>query len=130
MIIRVVFKLNKQLGYDNIGFDYKGYENAEVGDIVVVNTRYGYGIAKVVAIDVKDSQFAESDLREVKTIVESAAAQRQEVERKAQIKELAKTIRRNNLENQIKNLGLTEVQMTLVKEMTDDELKDFLIYLQ
>lgn len=130
MIIRVVFKLNKQVGYDNIGFDYKGYENAEVGDIVVVDTRYGYGIAKVVAIDIKDSQFAESDLREVKTIVESAAAQRQEVERKAQIKELAKTIRRNNLENQIKNLGLTEVQMTLVKEMTDDELKDFLIYLQ
>ena len=130
MIIRVVFKLNKQLGYDNIGFDYKGYENAEVGDIVVVNTRYGYGIAKVIAIDVKDSQFTENDLREIKTIIESAAAQRQEAERKAQIKELAKTILRNNLENQIKNLGLTEAQMTLVKEMTDDELKDFLIYLQ
>ena len=46
-MIRVVFKLNKQNGFDNTSFVYADYEGVLVGDIVVVNTRYGYAVAKV-----------------------------------------------------------------------------------
>lgn len=124
MKIRVAFKLNKSEGYDNNTFTYVGYDGVEVNDIVVVNTRYGYAIAKVVEVDVNDD-FNEDNLATVEKVIETAEYQRQEQEKQDQYNNLIKKIKRNQIETALLNLTTTAAEQDLIKNMTDKEIKTF-----
>ena len=125
MKIRVVFKLNKSEGYDNNhAFTYVGYDGVEVNDIVVVNTRYGYAIAKVVEVDVNDD-FNEDNLATVEKVIETAEYQRQEQAKKDVYNQLVQKIKRTQMEKALLALGLENKEQDLIKAMTDTELKTF-----
>ena len=125
MKIRVAFKLNKSEGYDNNNtFTYVGYDGVEVNDIVVVNTRYGYAIAKVVEVDVNDD-FNEDNLATVEKVIETAEYQRQEQAKKDTYNQLVQKIKRTQMEKALLALGLESKEQDLIKAMTDTELKIF-----
>ena len=126
MKIKVVFKLNKNEGYDNTKFVYTGYDGVEVNDIVVVNTRYGYAIAKVTDVDVQDEVFFdETKLATVEKIIESAEMQRKEQAKKDAYNQLVQKIKRTQMEKVLLSLGLDSEEQNLIKGMTDIELKTF-----
>ena len=126
MKIKVVFKLNKNEGYDSMKFVYAGYEGVEVNDIVVVNTRYGYAIAKVTDVDVQDEVFFdETKLATVEKVIESAEKQRQEQAKKDAYNQLVQKIKRTQMEKALLALGLESKEQDLIKAMTDIELKTF-----
>ena len=125
MKIKVIFKLNKSEGYDeNNAFTYAGYDGVEVNDIVVVNTRYGYAIAKVVEVDVNDN-FNEDNLATVEKVIETAEYQRKEQEKQEQYNNLIKKIKRNQIETALLSLTATAAEQDLIKNMTDKEIKTF-----
>lgn len=126
MKIKVVFKLNKTNGYDEDNkFTYAGYEGVEVNDIVVVNTRYGYAIAKVVEVDVEDERFSEENLATVKEVVETAETQRAEQEKKDSYNRLVKKIKREQMETALLTLTKDAAEQDLIKGMSEQDLKTF-----
>lgn len=122
-MIKVVFKGQKSLEFDDQEFTYKGYENAEVGDIVVANTRYGYAIAKVV--EVVDTDNEDKYNATIETVIKSMAEQRKETERKEIQKALAKKVRRMQILHSLERLDFDKEDMNIIEDMTDDELKLF-----
>lgn len=122
-MIKVVFKGQKSLEFDDQEFTYKGYENAEVGDIVVANTRYGYAIAKVV--EVIDTDNEDKYNATIETVIKSMAEQRKETERKEIQKALAKKVRRMQILHSLERLAFDAEDMNIIEDMTDDELKLF-----
>lgn len=122
-MIKVVFKGQKSLEFDDQEFTYKGYENAEVGDIVVANTRYGYAIAKVV--EVVDIDNEDKYNATIETVIKSMAEQRKETERKEIQKALAKKVRRMQILHSLERLDFDKEDMNIIEDMTDDELKLF-----
>lgn len=122
-MIKVVFKGQKSLEFDDQEFTYKGYENAEVGDIVVANTRYGYAIAKVV--EVVDTDNEDKYNATIETVIKSMADQRKEIERKEIQKALAKKVRRMQILHSLERLAFDAKDMNIIEDMTDDELKLF-----
>lgn len=122
-MIKVVFKGQKSLEFDDQEFTYKGYENAEVGDIVVANTRYGYAIAKVV--EVVDTDNEDKYNATIETVIKSMADQRKETERKEIQKALAKKVRRMQILHSLERLAFDAEDMNIIEDMTDDELKLF-----
>lgn len=126
MKIKVVFKLSKASGYDEDNkFTYAGYEGVEVNDIVVVNTRYGYAIAKVVEVDVEDERFSEENLATVKEVVETAETQRAEQEKKDSYNRLVKKIKREQMETALLTLTKDAAEQDLIKGMSEQDLKTF-----
>lgn len=126
MKIKVVFKLSKTNGYDEDNkFTYAGYEGVEVNDIVVVNTRYGYAIAKVVEVDVEDERFSEENLATVKEVVETAETQRAEQEKKDSYNRLVKKIKREQMETALLTLTKDAAEQDLIKGMSEQDLKTF-----
>ena len=124
-MIKVVFKKEREKGFNDTEFTYASYHNAEIGDIVVVETRYGYAIAKVTAINVVDERFDEDNLSIVKSVIESAAEQRIAQDRLNAQKALIKKIRRARIVNSIARLNMDVEDMTIIDNMTDDELSNF-----
>ena len=124
-MIKVVFKLNKQNGYDTSSFTYADYINAEVDDIVVVETRYGYAIAKVTEINVNDNRFDEDSLAQIKTVVKSAAEQRNEQKRLNRQKNLITRMRRTKILDALTKMNFEENDKNIINTMTDKELDDF-----
>lgn len=124
-MIKVVFKLSKQKGFDTDEFTYKSYTGNEVGDIIVVNTRYGYAIAKVVAIDIYDSQFNEDNLAQVVCTVYSAAQARAEQTRKDMQELLITNIKKRKARETIEAMNLSADEMKIVNDMNDTELIAF-----
>ena len=124
-MIKVVFKLNKQNGYDTDAFTYADYVNAEVGDIVVAETRYGYAIAKVIEINVNDNRFDEDSLAQIKTIIESAAEQRNEQERINRQKNLITRMRRTKILDALTKMNFEDSDKNIINTMTDKELDNF-----
>ena len=124
-MIKVVFKLSKQKGFDTDEFTYKSYIGNEVGDIIVVNTRYGYAIAKVVAIDIYDSQFNEDYLSQVVCTVYSAAQARAEQTRKDMQELLITNIKKRKARETIEAMNLSADEMKIVNDMNDTELIAF-----
>lgn len=126
MKIRVIFKMSKSEGYDeNNKFTYLGYEGVEVNDIVVVNTRYGYAIAKVVEVDVTDDRFDENNLATIKEVIETAKEQKEKQNRKDELNTLVKKIKRNQIETALLSIIKGEAEQKLVKNMTDEEIRTF-----
>lgn len=124
-MIKVLFKKNKSIGWEDTEFTYASYPHAEVGDIVVVQTRYGYGVAYVVDVDVHDERFNEDNLAKVKVVIESAAEQRKEQDRINAQKALAKKIRRMQMMHSLERLNFDNEDKHIIEDMTDDELEIF-----
>lgn len=122
-MVKVVFKGQKSLEFDEQEFTYKGYKNAEVGDIVVANTRYGYAIAKVVEVGNDDSDDRYNAT--IETVIKSMAEQRKETARKEIQKALAKKVRRMQILHSLERLAFDKEDMGIIEDMTDDELKLF-----
>ena len=125
-MIRVVFKLNKQNGFGNTPFTYADYEGVSIGDIVVVNTRYGYAVAKVVEVGCYDETYDGSSLATVKCIIEGKAERDAIQARKDKLNALVKEVKRNQVAKAIGALGLGAESEDLIKSMSEDELKIFL----
>ena len=125
-MIKVVFKCNKYAGYEDDRYTYADYENAQVGDIVVANTRYGFAIAKVVETGVRDERFNASNLATVYKVIKSADEIRQEISKIKRIEALKQKIKRNNILKRIEAAGVDEEDMALIKELNDNELDNFL----
>lgn len=121
-MIKVVFKDQKSLCFDEQEFIYKGYENAEVGDIVVANTRYGYAIAKVVEVIETDNDDRYNAT--IETVIKSMAEQRKDVERREIQKTLMAKIRRARIEKLLETY-LDEKDFSIINDMTDRELEGF-----
>ena len=126
-MIKVVFKNDREEGYGLTEFTYSNYPNAQVNDIVVVNTRYGFAIAKVVKIDIEDERFSSNNLATVYKVIKSADEIKQEIEKIEKIEKLKQKIKRNKMLKHIEAAGIDEEEMELIKELTDDELNSFLI---
>lgn len=122
-MVKVVFKGQKSLEFDDQEFTYKGYENAEIGDIVVANTRYGFAIAKVVEVGENDNEDKYNVT--IETVIKSMAEQRKEIERKEIQKALAKKVRRMQILHNLERLEFDKEDMNIIEDMTDDELKLF-----
>lgn len=124
-MIRVVFKLNKQNGYDTDSFTYADYAKAEVNDIVVAETRYGYAIAKVVETNVNDDRFSEDSLAQIKFVIESAAEQREKQERINRQKSLITRMRRTKILDALNKMNFEQNDKDIINVMTDRELDQF-----
>lgn len=125
-MIKLVFKENSIRGdWGDKEFVYAEYKNAEVGDIVAAETRYGNALAKVVAVGVIDERFKEDNLAKVKTVIESATEQRMKQQRIDSQKKLLKKVRRAKILLSLKKLNLTAEDEAIVNDMTDEELETF-----
>ena len=124
-MIKVVFKLDKQNDFDDVPFTYVGYAGAEVNDIVVVETRYGYAIAKVIEANVNDNRFNEENLKSIKSIVESAAEQREKQDRIYRQKNLITRIHRSKILDILSKMNFEENDKNIINTMTDKELDNF-----
>lgn len=123
-MIKVIFKEDRKDEFNGLEYTYKDYEGVQVGDIVAVDTRYGYAIAKVTQINVVDTNFINEQLKEVKVIVQSAEEMKKELEKKQKYNELVQKIRKDKLIAEIKNL-LSEEELKMVENMTYADLKKF-----
>ena len=123
-MIKVIFKEDRKDEFNGLEYTYKDYEGAQVGDIVAVDTRYGYAIAKVTQINVIDTNFINEQLKEVKVVVQSVEEMKKELEKKQKYNELVQKIRKDKLIEEIKNL-LSEEELKMVENMTYADLKKF-----
>lgn len=124
-MIKVVFKIDRKNAYGEQEFTYADYNNADIGDIVVVNTRYGFAIAKVTAVGIYDERFDENNLATIVTTICTAEQIREEEARKKFYETFKKRIKRNNLLKKISSIGLDSTDYELVQKMSDAELVDF-----
>ena len=123
-MIKVMFKEDFKNEFSGNEYTYKSNIDVKIGDIVAVNTKYGYEIAKVTQTDIIDTNFIDEQLKEVKVVVLSVEEQRQEQEKKQKYNELVAKIRKDKLVAEIADL-VTDVELAMVKEMTYEELKKF-----
>ena len=87
-MIKVIFKEDRKDEFNGLEYTYKDYEGAQVGDIVAVDTRYGYAIAKVTQVNIIDTKFVDEQLKEVKTIVCSIDEMKEEQEKRQKYNEV------------------------------------------
>lgn len=123
-MLKVQFKNNYENIYSGKEYTYKDYENAAIGDIVVVNTSYGYAIARVSKVNVLDCDY---DTNKLKSVVKVIVTQ-QEIEREkeakarkqAEIEAVTAKLRKAYLIDALgKGLDATE-RLTLVQMSNED----------
>ena len=122
-MIRVVFKKDKNLEYGQDKFTYADYQNAEVGDVVVANTRYGYAIAKVVEVNIEDERFNENNLATIEKVIKSNAEYRAEQAKALERKNLIKRFRRKKILEELFRLDFNEHDKNLIAEMVEEDLE-------
>lgn len=123
-MIKVVFKKEKEKGFGETEFTYKDYLNAEVGDIVVVDTRYGYAIAMITAINIRDDRFLENNLKEVVCTIETKKERDEKIAKEKMIQQLAIDIKKENILKELRNIIPLE-HIELIETMKYDELVEF-----
>lgn len=124
-MIKVIFKEEKNTKFGGIEYTYKDYDGVKVGDIVAVETRYGYAIAKVTQVDIIDTNFVNEQLKSVKVIVCSVDEMKKEQEKKQKYNELILKIKRNKIIKEIANLISKEELETIVEDMEYNDLVKF-----
>lgn len=122
-MIKVIFKMEKSLSYGAQEFTYADYKGAEVGDIVVVNTRYGYAIAKVVELNVEDLRFDETNLATVEKVIKSKADQDAEIAIINAKRQLVEKIRKEKILNCLKSYDFDKEDKELIENMNSRELE-------
>lgn len=108
-MINVVFKNGYNNTFGGKEYVYKDYDNAEVGDIVAVNTCNGLAIAKVTKTDIFSFEIDEDNLKTVEKVVKSAKEQAEEFkakyEKTQKIKAFIKDAKRQLILKELKELG-------------------------
>lgn len=126
-MINVKFKNNYNNVYEGKEYTFKGYEGAEVGDIVAVNTVCGLAIAKVVRVDVFACEnFDEARLKSVAKVIKSTAEIRKEYERKQELAKIAEEVKRNVMLNSLKSLSNKSDYRETIDKLTNSELEELL----
>jgi len=100
-MVKVQFKNTYENIYNGREYYYKDFDGVEIGDIVVVNTRSGYAIARV--SDINCTNFV-GDTDRLATI-EKIVITKKELDEKEQL-EKEKQIRINNFVNEAKRKAL------------------------
>lgn len=126
-MIKVVFKSQYGDSYKEQEYTYKDYEGAAVGDIVVVNTRNGYAIAKITQVDTQDCNYTEKGLSSiVKTIIsqkEILEKEKAELKRKQEIETITAKLRKAYLVEEL-GKGLDNAEKLDLIKMSNEDLEE------
>ena len=126
-MVKVQFKNCYSNKYEGKNYVYQDYENAAVGDIVVVNTINGYAVAKVVEVNAFDFDRDESTLSTVAKIVitekELMEKKKAEYERRLEMKNFVKSARKATLLNELKALKTDDNYEKLLNSLSNEELE-------
>lgn len=124
-MIKVVFK-EKYGQYGEQTFAYKDFEGVEIDDEVLVDTRYGLALAKVVELNAKDDRFREESLKDVISIVltakEKKTREEKEYQRKQEIARIKKEAKRVRMTRELLEYVNGKDRQT-IWELTDKELE-------
>ena len=126
-MIKVQFKNCYSNKYEGKNYAYQDYENAAVGDIVVVNTINGYAIAKVIEINVTNYY---TDLKQLSTVEkviitdkEIKQKEKEAYEKKVKINDFIQRAKRTNLMNKLTEIAETNEERELLKSLDEDILE-------
>lgn len=126
-MIKVVFKDAYNDVYKTQEYTYQDYEGAAVGDIVVVNTRNGYAIAKITQIDVEDYNYDVAKLSKVVKIIisqkEIEEARQAEIKRKQEIEAMTAKLRKAYLVEAL-GKGLDANEKLGLIQMSNEDLEE------
>ena len=126
-MVKVRFKNSYDCGCSTKEYLYQDYEDAEIGDIVAVNTSNGLAIAKVTQIDVIDFDY---DISKIKTVVkviiskkELEEKQKQEYEKRLKIMQFLDEAKRKTFIEQLSTYTEDKETKDLFNKMTNAELE-------
>ena len=126
-MIKVQFKNCYSNKYEGKNYAYQDYENAAVGDIVVVNTVNGYAIAKVVEINVTNYYIDLKQLSTVEKVIitdkEIKQKEKEAYEKKVKINNFIQRAKRTNLMNKLTEIAETNEERELLKSLDEDILE-------
>lgn len=127
-MIKVVFKKDRENGFGTQEFIYSDFEGVNVDDIVAVETRYGYAIAKVTATNITDERFINTNLAKVVCIVEGLQEREAKAKKAryiAEMKEKVKIARLyQELEKYFDKEACEEIKAKLNTKEIEDLIKD------
>lgn len=132
MLISVVFKKHMAVGFDTQEFIYRTNMDLEIGDVVLVETRYGLAIAKVAKINLDENPNYSGDMKQVLQVLikekDRLAKLEQERIRKEQIDRLKAKIRRNRIKDIVREVVddriAMELDIKLIDDLTREELDE------
>lgn len=132
-MIKVQFKKQYENKFEDREYFYderKVYDKGDevqVGDIVVVNTRYGYGIARVSQIDIDNIEF-EGELSRIELIIKrqkDIEKERQEqIELNKKLNKIIKECKRKEVLNSLVNI-LSEEDYKVIEALNYEDLLQF-----
>lgn len=126
-MIKVQFKNCYSNKYEGKNYVYQDYENAAVGDIVVVNTINGYAIAKVIEINVTNYYIDLKQLSTVEKVIitdkEIKQKEKEAYEKKVKINDFIQRAKRTNLMNKLTEIAETNEERELLKSLDEDILE-------
>lgn len=126
-MIKVQFKNCYSNKYEGKNYTYQDYEDAAVGDIVVVNTINGYAVAKVVEVNAFDFDRDESTLSTIAKVIitekELMEKKKAEYERRLEMKNFVKSARKATLLNELKALKTDDNYEKLLNSLSNEELE-------
>ena len=126
-MVKVQFKNNYENTYGGKEYTYNDYENAAVGDIVVVNTQSGYAIAKVSQIDITDYKINPDKLAFVEKVIvtqkELDEKEKAEYEKHLKITRFLENAKRKAVIEQLSNYAEDKETKDLFAKLTNSELE-------
>ena len=126
-MIKVQFKNAFENFYAGKHYTYKAYDNAEVGDIVVANTRTGYAIAQVVEVNVTDSEIDIEKIATIEKVIitnkERQEKIRQEKEKKERLERLLQKTKKECLLEYLNGFIVTSDLLEELKQLSTEELE-------
>ena len=126
-MVKVQFKNSYENVYGGKEYTYNDYENAAVGDIVVVNTQSGYAIAKVSQIDITDYKMNPDKLAFVEKVIvtqkELDEKEKAEYEKHLKIAKFLENAKRKAVIEQLSNYAEDKETKDLFAKLTNSELE-------
>lgn len=126
-MIKVQFKSNYEKAFTEREYTYKDFDGVKVGDIVVVDTRSGYAIARVSQVDVFDFSFDLSQLKSIVKIIitkeEMDAKQKEIREKQEKMNAFVKEATRKVLLERLKQFNDSKEYTDFLETLETDELE-------
>lgn len=126
-MIKVQFKNNYENIYEGKEYTYNNYDNAAVGDIVVVNTQKGFAIAKVSQIDIIDYNINPDRLAYVEKVIVTQKQldekQKEEYDKQLKIARFLENAKRKIIIEQLSNYTDDNEIKDLFTKLNNSELE-------
>lgn len=126
-MIKVQFKDNYENEYKGKEYTYNNYDNAAVGDIVVVNTCKGFAIAKVSQIDIIDYDINPNRLASVEKVIvtqkQIEEKEKEEYNKQLKISEFLEKAKRKIIIEQLSNYTDDNEIKDLFTKLNNNELE-------